>query len=129
MVDTKRYNDWFNMALKDLKSAEILHEHDADSGIVCFHCQQAIEKYLKGYLIYKTGLLQDGHNLVKLCRKATSYSQVFKNYLKDCAFINTFYIETRYPAEESMIVLKEDAEESIKITKSMISDIDALIED
>ena len=45
MVDTKRYKEWLTMAEKDLKSAKILFEHDADYGIVCFHCQQAIEKY------------------------------------------------------------------------------------
>lgn len=51
LVDTKRYKDWFDIAEKDLKSAKILFQHDADYGIVCFHCQQAIEKYLKGYII------------------------------------------------------------------------------
>jgi len=45
VVDTKRYKEWLTMAEKDLKSAKILFEHDADYGIVCFHCQQAIEKY------------------------------------------------------------------------------------
>ena len=48
MVDLKRYKDWLDIAEKDLKSARILVEHDADNGIACFHCQQAIEKCFKG---------------------------------------------------------------------------------
>ncbi|AKL94727.1 hypothetical protein CACET_c12620 [Clostridium aceticum] len=128
MVDTKRYIDWFKMALKDLNSAEILYKHDADLGIVCFHCQQAIEKYLKGYLIAQTGVLQEGHSLVKLCKKASDYDKNFKDYVKDCAFINTFYIETRYPAEDPMIVSKEEVEECLSITKSIIKYVDRLIE-
>lgn len=61
MVDSKRYKEWFAIAEKDLKSAKILFEHDVDYGIVCFHCQQAIEKYLKGYLILKSGELIEGN--------------------------------------------------------------------
>lgn len=49
MVDSKRYEEWFKMAKKDLNGARILYEHGGDNGIVCFHCQQAIEKYLKGF--------------------------------------------------------------------------------
>jgi HEPN domain-containing protein len=45
-------NNWFLMAHKHLKSANILFEHEADNEIVCFHCQQAIEKYFKKILIY-----------------------------------------------------------------------------
>lgn len=40
------------MAHKDLKSANILFEQEADNERVCFHCQQAIEKYFKKILIY-----------------------------------------------------------------------------
>jgi HEPN domain-containing protein len=32
VVDTKRYKEWLIMAEKDLKSAKILFEHDADYG-------------------------------------------------------------------------------------------------
>jgi hypothetical protein len=42
LVDSIRHKEWFEMAKKDLQSAEMLFEHDADNGIVCFHCQQAI---------------------------------------------------------------------------------------
>ncbi len=128
LVDTKRYNEWIEMAKKDLKGANILYEHDGDFGLVCFHCQQAIEKYLKGYLIFRTGFLQDGHNLVKLCKKASNFDSGFKDYFKDCAFVNAFYIETRYPAEDPLIVSKEDAEECLSITRKIIDMIDGLLE-
>ncbi len=47
MIDTVRYEDWFNKGKKDLKGAHILYKHEGDLGLVCFHCQQALEKYLK----------------------------------------------------------------------------------
>ena len=57
MVDTLKHREWFEIANKDLDGAKILYEHGADYGLVLFHLQQAVEKYFKGYLIYKTGKL------------------------------------------------------------------------
>ncbi len=127
MVDSMRYKVWFDMALKDLRSAEILYNHDADLGIVCFHCQQAIEKYLKGYIIYNLGVLQEGHSLTKLCRKAYESDEEINLFIKDCAFVNTFYIETRYPAEDSLAVSKEDVTECMNIVHNIIKHIDERI--
>lgn len=127
MVDTIKYNEWFIMAQKDIKSAKILFEHDADNEMVCFHCQQAIEKYLKGYLIFKIGELQEGHSLVKLCKKAMVYDKIFSKYLKDLAFVNTFYIETRYPAVDPLVVSDEDTIECIDIVAEITKDINSLI--
>lgn len=129
MVDTKAYQEWFKKGKLDLRGAEILYEYDGDFGLVCFHCQQAVEKYLKGYLILQTGLLQEGHNLVKLCKKANKYETIFGSYLKDCAFINTFYIETRYPAEDPIVITKEDVDECLLITRNIINTIDGLLEE
>lgn len=127
MVDTRRYNDWFSMALKDLNGTKILFEHDADSGLVCFHCQQAIEKYLKGYLINMTGRLYEGHSLIKLCKLAMEHDGKFAGFLKDFSFVNSFYIETRYPAEGPIMVTREDVLECIRITEGLISFIDELV--
>lgn len=127
MADTLRHREWLEMAKKDIQGAEILFEHDADNGIVCFHCQQAIEKSLKGFLILVTGVLQDGHSLVKLCKKSASHNSLFSDILKDMAFVNTYYIETRYPAEDPLLVSKEDAAECMAISKKVVGMIDEII--
>lgn len=127
MVDTIKYNEWIEIAKKDLKGAKILYEYDGDYGLVLFHLQQAVEKYLKGYLIYKTGLLQDGHSLIKLCKKASNYNNEFRKFIKDCAFLNGYYIETRYPAEDPLIADKEDVEEGLNFTEEIIQFIEEVI--
>jgi len=127
LVDTDKYNEWFAMAQKDLRSAKILFDHDADNEIICFHCQQTLEKYLKGYLIAVTGELQEGHNLLKLCKKAMVYDNKFNEFLKDMAFVNVFYIETRYPAIDPLVVSKEDTEECFRIVNKVLSRIKELI--
>lgn len=126
MVDSIEYNEWFIMAQKDLRSAKILFEHGADNEIICFHCQQAIEKYLKGYLIFVTGELHEGHSLVKLVKKAMVYHDDFHGLIKDLAFVNTFYIETRYSAIDPLVVSIDDTEDCLKIMEKVISIINEL---
>ena len=94
MGDSLRYKDWFEKAAHDLRGAEILMEHDGGNDLVAFHCQQAMEKMLKGWLLKMTGELLDGHSLVFLCRKATAAGAPLKGNLRDCAYVNQFYIET-----------------------------------
>ncbi|MDR3599004.1 MAG: HEPN domain-containing protein [Desulfosporosinus sp.] len=120
-------NEWFVMAQKDLRSAKILFEYDADNEIVCFHCQQTLEKYLKGYLIAMTGELQEGHNLLKLCKRAMLHDLKFNVFLKDMAFVNVFYIETRYPAIDPLLVSKEDTEECFRIVDGVLTRINELL--
>ncbi|SFH70287.1 HEPN domain-containing protein [Tindallia magadiensis] len=119
MVDTTRIADWLDKASRDIKSAKILKEHDCGNDVVAFHCQQAAEKALKAYLIKQSGVILSSHSLVFLCKAASKYNAVFKNYLKDCAFLNQYYIETRYPAEEPLIVEDQEAEECIQIAEKI----------
>ena len=126
-MDSSEFNEWFRMAQKDIRSARILFQYDADNEIVCFHCQQAIEKYLKGYLVFINGELQEGHSLIKLCKKAMLRENSFGELLKDMAYVNTFYLETRYPAVDPLLVSIEDAEECLKITDKVLSKIEQLV--
>jgi HEPN domain-containing protein len=64
--------------------------------IITFHCQQAVEKYLKAFLAAHRILIQKTHDLPKL------YGEVKK--IKDFGFdtdvlaeLTNLYIENRYP--------------------------------
>jgi len=51
MDNLKIANEWFTMADMDLSSAKYLQNmHPIPIEIICYHCQQSSEKYLKGYL-------------------------------------------------------------------------------
>ena len=71
-TDSQYYYKWLEKALSDLQSARILLTWGGDEMAVAFHCQQAIEKALKGYLLFKLGRHFDGHNLTFLCRQAAT---------------------------------------------------------
>ena len=87
-------------ALCDLQCARLLLTYGGDAYNIAFHCQQAIEKALKGYLLYRTGRHFDGHNLTYLCRQAIRLDpDGFSEYLDESAALNDLYIETRYPTD------------------------------
>lgn len=119
MVDTLRYGDWIDKSERHIKSAKILKEHDCGNDVVAFHCQQAIEKILKAYLIVKGEGIVSGHSLLYLCKLAQGHDTNYKKYLKDCGFANQYYIETRYPADSPLIVSDYEADECIKIAEEI----------
>lgn len=67
--------------------------------------------------------------MVILCKKSCEFDNEFRKYIKDCAFLNEYYIETRYPAEDPLIADKEDVEEGLKITHEMVKLINLLIKE
>jgi len=97
--DSKRYYDWLDRAGEDILSAMVLSEDDNCYNNAAFHCQQTIEKALKAYILLKSDVLVDGHNLPWLCKRAAKYDKTFGNWLNQSASLNRCYIETRYPAD------------------------------
>ena len=120
MADSKIATDLYAMAEKDRRSARILLDADGDNEVVCFHCQQAVEKAFKGYLVSQTGMLQDGHNLSRLVLKAMQFEPGFQQHKKDAAFLNSYYMETRYPSDDPMIICKEDVVECMEIMERIL---------
>lgn len=119
MVDSKRYEDWLDKAARDIKSAKILQQNDCGNDVVAFHCQQAIEKALKGFILKQMGQIAEGHSLIYLCKEASDHNIEFKKHLKDCAFVNQYYIETRYPADIPLIISDPEVEECIVISEAV----------
>ena len=55
------------------------------------------------------------------------HNQAFDKFTKDVAFVNTYYIETRYPAVDPLIISDEDAQECLNIVNAIITEIDQLL--
>ena len=97
--DSHFYYKWLDKALCDLQCARLLLTYGGDVYNTAFHCQQAIEKALKAYILLKSDVLVDGHNLTWLCRQAKKYDKGFHQWFDESADLNQCYIETRYPAD------------------------------
>ena len=107
--------EWFLIAEEDLISAKILFEHvKQPCEIICYHCAQSVEKFLKGYIAYQNIEPKKTHNLIYLNEECRKVDNMFLNVLKECAFINRFANEVRYP--HRIGATPEDAEICIKFT-------------
>jgi HEPN domain-containing protein len=117
--DSKRYYDWIDRAGEDLKAAKLLLASDDTLFSATFHCQQCIEKGLKGYILFKTKSHVDGHNLTWLCRQAIKSDQRFLKWLDESAMLNRYYIETRYPSDIPFVLNREKVSRVYNMAISM----------
>lgn len=121
--DSLYYYKWLDKALLDLQAARILMTWNGDAGNIAFHCQQAIEKALKGYLLFQTGRHFDGHNLTYLCRQAAAQDDSFAQWLHESAALNNLYIETRYPTDLPLLVDEQTCRKYFEMAENMFSAI------
>jgi len=65
-------------------------------GIACFHCHQAVEKYLKGFLLLNGEQPPLIHDLKLLLDECVRFDENLSRFDNDCRDLNPYYIETRY---------------------------------
>lgn len=121
--DSLYYYKWLDKALLDLQAARILMTWNGDTCNIAFHCQQAIEKALKGYLLFKTGRHFDGHNLTYLCRQAVQQDEMFTEWLDESATLNNLYIETRYPTDLPVAIDEHACRQYFTMAENMFAAI------
>ena len=114
---------WLDKAEHDLMSAQRLIEIEPvilDNA--CFHCQQAMEKCLKAYLIYNGFDVQKTHDIIDLLVDCAKYDSIFAAI--DPLDINAYAVRARYP-DSNLMPTKEEAESYYQLAlriKSLTSD-------
>ncbi len=85
---------WFNKGNNDLIAGKyILSMPDPPADIICFHSQQAVEKYLKGFLAF---------HKYEISSELSSYA-----------------VDVRYPMEVNYDVTIEEAHKAIDIAEKI----------
>jgi HEPN domain-containing protein len=110
-------SNWLAKANNDLTVAEHelnLNKDNCVTDAVCFHCQQAIEKYLKAYLIYQKIDFGKTHNLEYLIKLCANHDKTFAAL--DVKNLSFYAVEIRYPDDFYIPAMKE-ATESFKIAQ------------
>jgi len=114
---------WLDKAEHDLMSAQRLIEIEPvilDNA--CFHCQQAMEKCLKAYLIYNGFDVQKTHDIIDLLVDCAKYDSIFAAI--DPLDINAYAVRGRYP-DTNLMPTKEEAEGYYQLAlqiKSLVSE-------
>ncbi|ETR68858.1 MAG: HepN domain protein [Candidatus Magnetoglobus multicellularis str. Araruama] len=98
-MDNKQIaSEWFVIAEKDILSAKYLQNmHPIPVEIICYHCQQSSEKYLKGFLVLNGHKVIKTHDLVYLNQLCCSYDESFKILEKESLRLTDYGVNIRYP--------------------------------
>ena len=90
----------------------------------CFHSQQAIEKCLKAFLIYKGRDVERTHNIIFLLSECANFNEQFATI--DPLNINAYAVQSRYP-DSNFIPTFEEANLyynlAIEVKKIVINNI------
>jgi HEPN domain-containing protein len=115
--DTIQYiQNWLSKAENDLKVAEIVLESDEEKkpfDTICFHCQQAVEKWLKAYLIYLDVMFPRTHSAAQLIELGLVKDHHLKQ-LEKAELLTIYAVETRYP-EDFYMPNEEEARDAYDI--------------
>lgn len=90
--------EWRRFAEMDLMSAEyLLKMRPVPIEIICYHCQQSAEKYLKGYLVLHGMNPPKTHDLNQLQKLCANISDSFSDIADHCSDLTAYGVQPRYP--------------------------------
>ena len=89
---------WLFKANEDLLVVDRLTEHDVvATSSACFHCQQAVEKFLKAFLIANDFDIRKTHNIEYLLSECSDIDKDFSDI--DPKGLSDFGVDARYPGD------------------------------
>ncbi|MDQ6608234.1 MAG: HEPN domain-containing protein [Bacteroidota bacterium] len=94
---SQKIEGWFAVAEKDLQVAEVLILQSLWAyDILCFHCHQCVEKYLKALLVYYDVEPPKVHDVRQLLAMLLPLDEEVLS-LQDAVDLNDYAVRYRYP--------------------------------
>jgi HEPN domain-containing protein len=99
------------IAVKEL-FAGTYYPPDRMHNIICFHAAQAVEKFIKGYIISKGKNIEKTHDLDYLQKITVNIDASFVKIKNNCVLLNTFLHNIKYSSRKP--ITKQDINKIIK---------------
>lgn len=116
---TDEIKEWISKADHDLGTAKITYLYIPEYlDTVTFHCQQAVEKYLKAYLIFLSTPFKFTHDLVYLLELISQQDGEIESFYDKLSELQGYAVEVRYP-NEIIYLSNEKVEYAIRIAKEI----------
>jgi len=98
----KQVEAWIGFAEKDMLTISEIIKNPRLTNIATFHCQQAIEKYFKAFILENEKPLMKIHNLLALYG---TIKEIIDLKLDEdlLSTVNDIYLEARYPGEIGLL--------------------------
>lgn len=112
---------WIAKAKNDLLNADNnLRSEEIPFDTVCFHCQQAAEKFLKAYLIANGNSYPISHDLILILEKILTLNTSAETLRDDLALLMPYAVEIRYP-DDLFMPTEEDTKEAREAASRVMS--------
>ena len=110
---------WKEIADSDLNIADFSAKNmwPVPFAIICFHCQQAVEKYLKWFLVFNDIEPPKIHDLEELEKLCEAIQPKFSDIYEKCSILSGYAVQSRYPNE--MHVEKQDMDKALEYAKEI----------
>jgi HEPN domain-containing protein len=98
---TETSEELFDKAEKDIMNIDIMNKDmvyppDRKYDLICFHATQAVEKFLKGYIIKNGRQVEKLHNLEFLLTEAMNIDATFGTIRPQCMLLNKYSSDIKY---------------------------------
>ncbi len=118
--------DWLKIAEKDfVRVHQLLNVKDPEA--TGFYLQQAIEKFIKAYLLNFGWQLKRIHDLEALLNDAIHYDPEFEDYRAVCQKITGFYFLERYPLLTESGISEKDVNDALSQVDGLIRKVQEII--
>jgi HEPN domain-containing protein len=108
---------WIEKGDHDLGTAQVTYLYIPKyRDTIAFHCQQAAEKYLKGYLLFLDLPFQKKHSLNYLLGLISAKIQINNEIYDNASILEDFAVEIRYP-DTSIELSDDDIQQAFRISK------------
>lgn len=116
-VENELARQWLAKAKNDLLNVDNnLNSENIPYDTVCFHCQQAVEKILKAYLIGKGQAYPLTHDLLTILEKLLPFNAEAEKLRDGLAILMPYAVEIRYP-DDLYMPTKADALEAREVVE------------
>ena len=116
LLVTETPDELAGMAEKDIVTVKLLIEkkfypEDYMYNIICFHATQAVEKFLKSFIISNGKTVEKIHDLDILQKSAMVIDNSFSEIKNACVLLNTFVPNIKYDDDDP--ITKQDMDKII----------------
>lgn len=103
-IESEIVSEWISFANADLQAAELLAQSNALQfiEIICYHCHQSAEKYLKAYILQEGLGKVRTHDLRSLCDLCIKQDVEFEEIQRSAAYLSPMSTVTRYPHHQDI---------------------------
>lgn len=117
---SNNWRDWLIKAKDDLRWINASLKDEIYYG-ACFAAQQAAEKALKAYLLFKNAIPRRIHDLSALLEDCIELDEEFEKLIDQAATLSGYYVEARYPdVGDFMGYSKEQAGEALQFAEEIV---------